>query len=36
MQDLKRSGGKRGAMAAMTDLLGEQHIMISASAPWFA
>jgi hypothetical protein len=36
MQDLKRSGGKRGAMAATTDLLGERHIMIPAGTAWFA
>jgi hypothetical protein len=36
MQDLKPSGGKRGAVAATTDLLGERHIVIPAGTPWFA
>ena len=35
VEDVKRSGG-REVMAAMTDLLGEKHIMIPAGSPWFA
>ena len=35
VDDVKRSGG-REVMAAMTDLLGEKHIMIPAGSPWFA
>ena len=36
MKNVKRSGGKRGAMAATTGLLGERHTMIPAGIPWFA